>query len=414
MSEAMEIERSTEASQLAPSICIVAGEASGDSHCAGVVKSLKELFPRASFFGMGGSRLRAEGVDIVVDAESSASVMGVTELFGSFRKIIEAFRTIEAECEKRKPDLVILVDYPDFNLRLAKKLHKPGRKILYFISPQLWAWRSGRVKTVRKYVDAVAAIFPFEERFYQQHDVRAEYVGHPFLDEPFPKKDREDFFRSIGADPDRPTVALLPGSRQSEIDRLVAPMVQGFRRLQRSRPGTQAIIPLAPSIELAAVKRFIPSGKTDIFLVDGQAREVLVNCDVAVVASGTATVEAAIAGIPMVVVYRLSELSYKIARLLVRGVRNFAMPNLIAGQKIVEELLQYEVTKERIAEELERLLGDEQYRESVKENLKKVREKLETGDSAAKRTALLASELLSELKDGERKNGARWTRRNGA
>jgi len=305
--------------------------------------------------------------------------------------------------------LIILVDFPDFNLRLAKKLKRPGRKILYFISPQLWAWRAHRVKTIRRYVDFVAAIFPFEERFYHQHKVTAEYVGHPFMDEPFPQPDRAEFLRSIGADPYRPVIALLPGSRRPEIERLFGPMMGAFERLRVSRPGIQAIVPVAPSVRLADLKQFLPVERKNVFLIEGQARKALVNADLAVVASGTATVEAAIAGVPFVAVYRLSSFSYRIARLLVRGVRYFAMPNLIAGQKVVEELLQEEVTAERLAEELERLLGDPGYRESVRAKLKKVRERLETGDSASKRTARIALQLLEE----QPKEKRRWTRTRG-
>jgi len=388
-------------------ICVVAGEASGDAHSALVVASLRKLFPNATFFGMGGSKLRAEGVQIIVDSESAGSHMGLTELFGNFRTIIQSFKTIEAECKKEKPDLVILVDYPDFNLRLAKKLKKNGSKILYFISPQLWAWRSGRVKTIRKYVDAVAAIFPFEERFYHENGVRAEYVGHPFLDEPFPDTTRQEFCASIGVDPARPIIAMLPGSRKSEIERLLPYMIAGFERVRQSRPGVQGLIPLAPGLSVNLIKPLLPADKTDLVLVDGRARELLKVADLAVVASGTATVEAALAEVPFFVVYRLSNLTYRIARFLVRGIQYFAMPNLIAGKKVVEELLQDEVTPERIQEEMERLLGDKSARDSVRAALKKVAERLRTGEKASEKTAMLARALI--LGEGET-TGPRWRR----
>jgi lipid-A-disaccharide synthase len=390
-------------------VCVVAGESSGDAHCAKLVAHLRELYPQSRIFGMGGSSLRAAGVETVVDCEASASLMGFTELLGGISKIIESFRTIVKVCESRNPELVILVDYPDFNLRLAKKLKKKGRKILYFISPQLWAWRSGRINQIKKYVDAVAPIFPFEETFYQQHGVRAEYVGHPFLDTPFPELNRKEFFSSIGADANRPAIALLPGSRSSEIQLLIPPMIAAWQIIKRNRPGVQAIIPLAPAVSLPDVKRLLPEERSDLFLVDGRAREVLVNCDLGVIASGTATVEAAIAGLPFVVVYRLSALSYWIARTLVRGVRFFAMPNLIAAKKIVPELLQSEVTGENIAYELERFFGDAGYCAKTKVALAKVRDKLRTGELAGKRAAKLAAELVEE--STRPSSGRRWQRK---
>lgn len=389
-------------------VCILAGESSGDSHASKLISELKLIYPNCKLFGMGGSHLRAQGVDTVVDSESHASLMGITELFGSIGSIISSFNKIVAECKKRQPDLVILVDYPDFNLRMAKKLKQEGRKILYFITPQVWAWRMGRVKQIKKYCDAVAPIFPFEESFFQQRGVRAEYVGHPFLDHPFPIKDRNAFFADIGADASRPALALLPGSRVSEIDRLIQPMIGAWQILKKSRPGIQAIIPLAPGLSLTKVKELLPLDREDLFLVDGKAREVLVNSDLAVVASGTATVEAALSQTPFVVVYKLSDLTYKIARVLVRGVSFFAMPNLIAGKKIVPELLQAEVTAGNIAAELERFLGDTAYKEKHRLGLQKIRERLTTKRSAGKQAALLSAKLIEEISD--KKISRRWSR----
>ena len=389
-------------------VCIVAGETSGDAHASKLVEELKLIYPQATFFGMGGTCLRAAGVETVVDSESHASLMGFTELLGSIGSIISSFNKVLLECKKRDPDLVILVDYPDFNLRLAKKLQKKGRKILYFITPQVWAWRMGRVKQIKKYCDAVAPIFPFEESFFQQHGIRAEYVGHPFLDHPFPVRDKVSFFSKIGADPSRPALALLPGSRVSEIDRLIVPLVDAWRILKKSRPGLQAVIPLAPGLSLTKVKSLLPADKEDLFLVDGQAREVLINCDLAVVASGTATVEAALSLTPFVVVYKLSSLSYKIARLLVRGVSFFAMPNLIAGKKVVPELLQEEVTADNIAYELEKFLGDSAYRARHSLGLQKIRERLTTKGTAGKQAALLAAQLIEEASSN--KTSRRWSR----
>ncbi len=397
------------ASEKAPRICIVAGESSGDNHASKLISELKKIYPRASVFGMGGSHLRAAGVETLVDSESHASLMGFTELLGSIGNIVSSFNKIVKECKKRDPDLVIFVDYPDFNLRLAKKLKKKGRKILYFITPQVWAWRTGRVNQIKKYCDAVAPIFPFEELFFQQRGIRAEYVGHPFLDNPFPLKNREVFFGEIGADLNRPAIAILPGSRNSEIELLLPPMVGAWQLLKQSRPGIQAVVPLAPGLSISNARALFPEDTEDLFVVEGKAREVLVNCDVGVVASGTATVEAALSETPFVVVYKLSKLSYKIARLLVKGVSHFAMPNLIAGKKVVPELLQEEVTSQNIASELERFLGDPAYSERSRQGLQKIRERLTTPHSAGRQAALLAAKLLEESSDSS-KIAPRWSR----
>jgi lipid-A-disaccharide synthase len=228
------------------------------------------------------------------------------------------------------------------------------------------------------------------------------------LDDAFPIKNKEEFFKSIGGEPNCPAIALLPGSRISEIDRLVKPMIEAWQLLRRSRPGLQAVIPLAPGLSLSKFKELLPADRTDLFLVDGRAREVLVNCDFSVVASGTATVEAALSQTPFVVVYRLSRISYLISRLLVRGVSFFAMPNLIAGKRVVTELLQSEVTGERIAEEIENLFGDPGSRERQKQGLQKIKEKLATKNSAGKQAALLASKLIEEI--DEKKLSRRWSR----
>ena len=378
-------------------VMIVAGEASSDQHAASLISALKLRLPGGRFFGMGGSRLRECGVDTVIDSETTASVMGVTELGGSIKKLVRAFQVLRQRADLENPDLVILVDFPDFNLRMAKAMHKRGAKVLYFISPQLWAWRPGRIKQIKKYVDRVAAIFPFEESYYQERGVAAEFVGHPFLDRPEHLIGRERFLRSIGLLPERPTVALLPGSRHAEIERLLGPMLEAFDRLQISRPGIQAAIPVAPALPISWFQKQIGARK-GIALIQGQASQLLSVADVAVVASGTATVEAALARIPFVVVYKLAPLTYRLARLLVTGVRYVAMANLIAAERVVPELLQNEVTGERIAEELERYLGDEALRASVRDRLGVVRERLSLpssdGLTAGGRAARVAEQLI--------------------
>lgn len=387
------------ASSRPPHILVVAGEVSGDEHSAAVVKEVLKLRPESKVFGMGGASLRAAGMDTTVDSEEYASVMGLTEVLGSLPKIRQAYKQILDAVDTHTPDVAMLTDYAEFNMLLAKALRKRGVPVVFFISPQIWAWRRGRIKAIKRNVKKVLPIFPFEESFYHKHGVEAEYIGHPFLDRAELEIDAAEFLRSVGARPDSPTIALLPGSRRAEIKRLLPPMLEAVKRLQITRPGLQAILPVASSIDVSWVKELIGSN-ANVKIVRGQARECLRSATVAVVASGTATVEAALAQVPFFVVYKLSPLTYSLARRLVRGVSKVAMANLIAGKALVEELLQDEVSGERIAEELERLLGDSAKRQRLSEELSLVRRRLETGlspeNTGPERAARTILEFLPE------------------
>lgn len=390
-----------ESAQRATSILVVCGEASSDEHTSEVVRQIRDLSPHTEVFGMGGDQLRAAGMEIVVDAKESAGVMGFTEVFGSLFKILRAFRLLCREAARRKPQLAILVDFPDFNLRLAKRLHAQGIPILYFISPQIWAWRTGRVKLIKSYVSKVIPIFPFEESFFRRYGVDAEYLGHPFLDRSEITKSREQIIREIGLDPTRPLVALLPGSRKAEVERLLEPMLAAFRLVKQKRPELQAAIPVAATFELEWMKeQFSPDDQ--IAVVPGRSRELLCAADAAVVASGTATLEAALAAVPFLVVYRLSTLTYSIGKVLVRGVSYISIVNLIAGKKVVEELLQQDANAERIAQELESLLGDEERRELMNHEFRLVHDHLASGvdveSLVAGRVAKSALELINETR----------------
>lgn len=395
-------------------VFVAAGEASSDLHAAALVTDLLKLSPGAEVFGMGGSALRAAGAETIVDSETEASVMGLTEVLSHAQKIVRAFRKLTAAAAARRPDVAVLVDFPDFNLRLAKKLHALGITTVYFISPQLWAWRQGRVKTVKRYIDKVLPIFPFEEGFYQRHGVDAEYVGHPFLDRPPISESKEQLRQELGLSSATPVVALLPGSRKAEINFLLAPMIRAFRLAAARRPGLQAIIPIAENLKQAEVEEAIdalgrPAG---LVVVRGSARKVLHAADAAVVASGTATLEAALAKVPAVVVYKLAPLTYRIGRLLIRGVQYIAMPNLIAEKEIYPELIQSQVTPDRIAGEIERLLGDPERTSRVRTALDLVEERLafshgrKAGISASGRAAELVLEAAAAGPGGKKKPAA--------
>ncbi len=394
-----------------PTLMIVAGEVSSDQLASSLAAELFARIAGVSIFGMGGTNLRRIGVETIVDSETHASVMGFTELRGSMSKVYRAFQTLVSEAERRRPDLAILLDFPDFNLRLARRLHRLGIRTVYFVSPQLWAWRKRRVNFIRRYIERVITIFPFEEHFYERHGVAAEYVGHPFVDRPPVTLSRSEFCLEHGLDPTLPIIALLPGSRRGEVERLLPPLVSAFSRIREGRPGIQAVIPVAPSLDTEWVSEQVRNNNAPgVTIVAGYAREALASADVAVVASGTATVEAALSGIPFVVVYRLSAISYLIARTLVTGVKYFAMPNLVAGESIVPELLQDEVTPERIANEVETLLGSPIEASRMRRRLAVVSEKLSKagspGETAISRTASI---IISILRPGAKSAGRlRW------
>ena len=377
-------------------VFVSAGEASSDAHAAGLVDALSKQVPGLQFFGMGGSSLRGIGVETIVDAEAEASVMGLVEVFGSVFRLIGAYRALLGQIRRRKPTLAILVDFPDFNFLLARALKREGVKVVYFISPQIWAWRKGRIKTIRKYVDCMLTIFPFESQFYRRQGVEAHYVGHPFLDRSPVKDDREDFLQNCGLDPKKPVLALLPGSRKSEFERLIEPLQDALVCLLRVRPDIQAILPVAATLELEWVKEQI-DGKLPIQLTQGQAREVLAFANFAVVASGTATVEAALAKIPFVCVYKLSPITYLIARQLIRGVKYFCMPNLIAEKQVIPELLQSDVDGEQIAEEIKTLMNEPARREQLLDGLAEVERRLRVEHSSSGTAVACAAEHVAKL-----------------
>ena len=395
-----------------PCYMISAGEASSDLHAANLAKEILRRQPDAEIFGMGGSSLRAAGIETVVDSEEAASVMGFSEVLFKLGDLIGALNKLKKEAALRKPDVLILVDFPDFNYFLAKALKRRFAdkiKVFHFITPTIWAWRQGRIKTVQKYVDKVAPIFPFEEKYFIEHGVDAEYVGHPFLDSREKSTASREFLAEVGLDSEMPLLGLLPGSRKAEIENLLPVMLESFELLQKRFPQMKAILPVATSLDRTWLEKMLLD-KKGIFLVDGQASEVLENVDAAIVASGTVTVEAAIAKCPMVVVYRLSGLSYFIAKNLVKGVKSFAMPNIIAGKKIVPELLQDEVTADRIYKNVERFFDSSDYRQLVKNSLAEVAQQLSVdklpraGHSAASRAASIAIELAGHRVEGRVKN----------
>jgi lipid-A-disaccharide synthase len=362
-------------------LLIVAAEASADLHGAAVLRELRGLRPGLRAFGAGGSLMRAEGCETIVRAED-LGFMGVAEVIPALPRILEAMDALRDAAAERRPGAALLIDSPDFNLRLARRLRELRIPVAYFIGPKLWAWRTYRVRQVARDVARMLVILPFEAEFYARHGVKATYVGNPLADSL--RIDKSDIARSaLGLDPGKPVLAVLPGSRRQEISRLWPRLLSAARRLRHDRPGLQIVVPVAPTIDRALLGM-----APDVIFIEGRAPEILAAADAALVASGTATLQAALAQTPMVVVYRLSWLSWLIACLLVR-VKFVSLPNLLAGGPLVPELLQSDCTAERIAAAAAPLLDGGAERESQLDGLQRIRQQLapEGSPGAARRAA---------------------------
>jgi lipid-A-disaccharide synthase len=332
-------------------VFVVAGEASGDQHAADVVAALKRRRGDLRFFGMGGPKLAAQGVELIHGAHE-ISVMGIAEVLPRVPRIWRVLNELVAAVEARRPAVALLVDVPDFNLRVARHLKRLGVPVAWYVAPMVWAWREGRTKVIARRVDELFCILPFEEAFLRERGVPATYVGNPVVDQLPPAGPPEPFRRALGLAEDRPVLALLPGSRASELRRLGATLREIGRRAREARPAVQLVVPVAPGLPRAAVEAAF-SG-VDVTFIDGRATEVLGACDVAVVASGTATLEAGLMRRPLVAVYRVSPVSYWVGRALVR-IPYFCLVNLLVGRRVVPELLQGQLTVNAVLAALEPL-----------------------------------------------------------
>jgi lipid-A-disaccharide synthase len=378
------------------SLMIVAGEASGDAHAASLVRALREAAPETQldFFGSTGAQMRAAGVDSIVDADELA-ILGLWEVGQALPKFWSAFGELKRAATERRPAAVVLVDWPDFNLRLARWLHRRGFPVIYYISPQLWAWRSYRAHSVQRDVDLMLSILPFEKDWYAARGMtRVEYVGHPLSGEVYPRYDREEFCRRNGLDPSRPLVTLLPGSRHKELVRILPPMLDAADLISKQRSDIQFVVVVAPNRNPDEAREIIArcgsdsSLKSPVHLVHHETREALAAADAAAVASGTATLEAALLGTPLVIVYKESVLNWHTLGSLITA-EHYGLANLIAGRRIVTELIQDQLNGAGLAEELLSLL-DPDRNAAMRSELKSVAEKIgEPGASARAARAIL-------------------------
>ena len=355
-------------------VFIVAGEASGDMHAAHLVEILKKLDPELHFSGLGGKKMKEAGVELFDDLTRFA-VVGFTEVlkhYGSFKKIFDAFL---AKVRAAKPDAVILVDYPGFNLRLAKELKKLNTKVIYYISPQVWAWKENRVSLIKSSVDRMIVLFPFEKEFYARHGLDVFWSGHPLMDEKKILRTKEKFLESLGLSDYKLTIALLPGSREGEVKRHLPVMIKTAELLNREFPMIQYLLVKAPTINDQLIKKYLPENFQQIKIVDGNSYDGLNAANLAVVASGTATLETALLEKPMVVIYKTSFLTWLLARSFIK-IPYIGLVNVVAGEKIVPECIQFDATPLRIAEELKNIFTNEPRLANIKDALKKVKDSL--------------------------------------
>jgi lipid-A-disaccharide synthase len=392
-----------------PTLFISAGEASGEAYGAMLIAALQKKFRaqghNAQFVGMGGQRMVDAGLDCIVRAEDMA-VMGITEVVRHLPRIYREFRRLKHSIRERRPSLAILIDFPDIHFKLAEELHRLGIPVLFFVSPQLWAWKKHRIKLVQKYVDRMLVIFPFEEPFYRERGVQAEFVGHPLADLPLPTISREQFATENQLDPLKTWIALLPGSRAREIGANLPEMIKAAILLSRDyplargNPELQFLVPLASTLtaqQRRHVEMLVGNFQQNLIIrlisdrraegavgrtagaavgrtagAAGRTAGALFHSRASIVASGTATVEAALIGNPFVVIYRVSPLTYAIAKRVVT-VPHVAMVNLIAGKRVVPELIQHDFTASNIVRELQVLLPDGPPRQSMMQELQRVR-----------------------------------------
>ncbi len=376
-------------------VMLSCGEASGDLYAGALIEALRARDPQVDVFGLGGDRFKAAGGRQVGDFHA-LSVTGLVEALRVIPDSLSMLRKLVAAARGERPDVLVLIDYPDFNFRLMAAVRRLGVPIVYYVSPQLWAWRAGRMQTMKALVDRVLPIFPFEEQLYRDEGIDVCFVGHPLVDLSTPRETRDQLVRRLDLDPTRPIVALLPGSRRNELQRLVPVLAAAVPRIASAVVGTQFVVARAPRLPDSFFGPFHGVGAS-VRVVEGQTDDVLAASDAVITASGTATVQAALHGRPMVVVYRLSPMTYKLGKPLVR-VPMYSMVNLVAGERVVEELIQDACTPEAVAREAVDLLTNPSRVAEMKENLAVVRERL-GGTGASGRAADAVLEIARRSKD---------------
>ncbi|MEI6705499.1 MAG: lipid-A-disaccharide synthase [Methylococcales bacterium] len=374
-------------------ILFSAGESSGDQHAANLFLEIKKYQPDIIGIGMGGAKMAQAGIDIRYDS-GAIGVIGVVEVLKHYGEIRRALNLMKAVIKTERPDLLVCVDYKEFNFKLAKFAKQQGIKVLFYVGPQVWAWRAGRVKAYGKVIDMMAVIFPFEVPYYEAENVPVRYVGHPSVDKVHSQHSKADDMARFALDENKRVVGLLAGSRANEIKRLLPVMLAAASLLHKRFPDCQFILPQADSIADELLAEYLSDAPVQVTVIKQQPYDVIQCCDAVMTSSGTATLEIALLTVPMVICYKLSPLTYWLGRLLVKT-PFIGLPNIVAGRSIVQEFIQHEATAESLATEMARILTDENYRDTMLDNLRDVKRRLGQG-GGSKNMAVLALEMLAD------------------
>lgn len=373
-------------------IMISVGEASGDLHGASVAHALKNIQPNIKMFGMGGQAMQEAGVEIIYDI-ADLGVIGFVEVIKNLPRLFKLRDNLAELMEQERPDALVIIDYPDFNMRLAKIAKEKGIPVISYISPSVWAWRKGRAKEVANIVEKVAAIFPFEADVYREAGANVTFVGHPLLDIVKATMSKTEAYEYFNADAGKPVVLLLPGSRQQEIMSLLPVMLAAAEKIVAKVPECQFFLPVASTISREMLQNIIEQYKITVVLTDKHTYDLMNIANVAIAASGTVTLEAALLGLPTVIIYKMAALTYLLGKLLVK-IPYISLPNIIAGRKVVPELLQYAVTADNIANEIIPILLDAHLHQAMVQDLLEVQQKL----GAAGAVERVAKEILTIAK----------------
>ncbi|QSA97159.1 lipid-A-disaccharide synthase [Methylococcus sp. EFPC2] len=368
-----------------------AGEASGDQHAASLFLELRKLVPELRGIGMGGTKMREAGVDIRYDSTGIA-VIGATEVIKHYGEIRRALKLMQNLARDEKPDLLICVDYKEFNFQLAKAARAAGIKVLFYVSPQVWAWRPGRVKKYGRAVDHMAVIFPFEVPFYEAHGIPVTFVGHPLAGRVRPSIAKDEALQEFGLAGEGPVIGLLPGSRGNEIKRLLPVILEAVQKLADRFPKARFVLSQAPSVDDRLLHGLLQSCPLPIRTVKGRQYDVLQCCGAVVTVSGTATLEVALSGVPMTIIYKVTPVTYQLGRRLIK-IPFIGLPNILAGKSIVREFIQHEANADNIAGEIGRILADPEYAGQMREDLRAVADRLGEGGGSA-RLARLAADMM--------------------
>jgi len=380
-------------------VMIVAGESSGDLHGSNLLRAAAELDPQLRFFGVGGERMRAAGCRIVFPSDE-LSVMGLVEVFGQLPRLLARFRQLKAILlGEQRPDLLVLIDFPDFNLRLAKVAKQVGVPVLYYISPKVWAWRSGRARIIAERVDRLALIFPFEPAIYTRFGVSADYVGNPLLDEFAAKKPDGSLRQRFGFSADQQIVGIFPGSRNSELKFIFSTLLETARQLVQKKPEVKFLLPVAPSLPRDFFELQVAQSGLPVTIVSENIYEVAAACDAVLTVSGTVTLQIALTGTPHAILYKVAPLSYQIGRRLIK-IEYAGLTNIVAGKGIVREFIQAAAEPDAMCQELLRLLDDQQYIAAMRHELQRV-QRLLGEPGCSRRVAEMAIEMVAKYRNKE-------------